>query len=136
MGPRIVDGVDTSVLVRYLVQDVPEQGEAAARLMDGDAQLAVGLVTLAETAFVLQHHYSVPRDEVVDALIELLQKRNLHVMAADKHIVIAMLGLCRGSGRVSFADALINAEAQTHKLARVYTFDRRFPAEGLVITQP
>ena len=41
-----------------------------------------------------------------------------------------------GSGRVSFADALINAEARTHKLARVYTFDRRFPAEGLVTAQP
>lgn len=76
-----MDGVDTSVLVRHLVQDIPEQGEAAVRLIDSDAQLAVGLVTLAEAAFVLHHYYRVPRDEVADALIELLQKRNLHVGA-------------------------------------------------------
>ena len=67
-----MDGVDTSVLVRYLVLDIHGQGAAAVRLIDGDTQLAVGLVTLAETAFVLHNHHRVPRDEVVDALIELI----------------------------------------------------------------
>jgi len=54
----------------------------------------------------------------------------------EKRIVIATFGLCRGSGRVSFADALPNAEAQPHKLARIVAFDRRFSAGGIATATP
>ena len=60
--------VDTNVLVRYLLQDAPEKGPAAARLLDGAEQLGVSLVTLAETAFVLSRVYGVPRAHGVEAL--------------------------------------------------------------------
>ena len=40
--------------------------------------------------------------------------------------------LCRPSGRVLFADALIWAEAVTNGL-NVYTFDRRFPNSGVAL---
>jgi predicted nucleic acid-binding protein len=41
--------------------------------------------------------------------------------------------LCRPSGRVNYADALINADARAHAVERLYTFDERFPSEGLMI---
>lgn len=131
-----MDGVDTNVLVRYFLQDDPEKGPAAARLVDGESDLGISLVGLAETAFVLSRIYDVPREEVVDGLVGLLRKRNVAVLGADKNLVASALLLCRPSGRVNYADALINADARAHAVERLYTFDERFPAEGLEIEQP
>ena len=131
-----MDAVDTNVLVRYFLQDDPEKGPAAARLIDGTHELGISLVTLAETAFVLSGNYGVPRDQVVDRLVELLRKRNISLLGVDKALVASALLLCRPSGRVNYADALINADARAHAVERLYTFDERFPSEGLALRQP
>lgn len=131
-----MDAVDTNVLVRYLLQDDPEKGPAAARLLDSTEDLGVSLVALAETAFVLSRVYGVPRDRVVDELVVLLRKRNVAVLGADKALVASALLSCRPSGRVNYADALINADAQAHAVETLYTFDERFPSEGLTLKRP
>jgi predicted nucleic-acid-binding protein len=100
----VVDAVDTNVLVRYLLQDDPEMGPAAARLMNGGLRLGVSLVVLTETVFVLSSNYGVPREEVVDSLVELLRKRNIEVLGAEKALVAGALMLCRPSGLVNYAD--------------------------------
>jgi predicted nucleic-acid-binding protein len=128
--------VDTSVLVRYFVQDHPARGRAAQHLIDTGEEICISLVALAETAFVLSRNYSVPREEVVDSLVTLLRKRNVQVLGMDKTLVAAALLMCRPSGRVSFADALINADARSHGVTTLYTFDEQFPEEGLAIWTP
>jgi predicted nucleic-acid-binding protein len=128
-----VDAVDTNVLVRYLLQDDPEMGQAAARLIDDGRGLGVSLVVLAETAFVLSSNYGAPREEVVDSLVGLLRKRNIEVIGAEKAVVASALLLCRPSGRINYADALINADARAHEVGKLYTFDERFPSEGLTL---
>jgi predicted nucleic-acid-binding protein len=125
--------VDTNVLVRYLLQDDPEMGQAAARLIDDGRGLGVSLVVLAETAFVLSSNYGAPREEVVDSLVGLLRKRNIEVIGAEKAVVASALLLCRPSGRINYADALINADARAHEVGKLYTFDERFPSEGLTL---
>jgi predicted nucleic-acid-binding protein len=100
----VVDAVDTNVLVRYLLQDDPEMGPAAARLMNGGLRLGVSLVVLTETVFVLSSNYGVPWEEVVDSLVELLRKRNIEVLGAEKALVASALMLCRPSGLVNYAD--------------------------------
>ena len=130
-----MDAVDANVLVRYLLQDDPEKGPAAARLLDGTEELGVSLVTLAETAFVLSRVYGVPRERVVDELVTLLRKRNIVVLGVDKALAASVLLLCRPSGRVNYADALINADARTHGAEALYTFDGR-ASEGLTLKEP
>ena len=131
-----LSAVDTSVLVRYFVQDHPVRGPAAQQLLDGEAAVSVSLVAVAETAFVLTRTYGVPREEVVDSLVGLLRKRNVQVLGIDKSVVAAALLMCRPSGRVSFADALINADARGNGVSTLYTFDAQFPDEGLLVRAP
>jgi predicted nucleic-acid-binding protein len=125
--------VETSVLVRYFVRDDPILSAIAVRLLDGEETLALGLVALAETAFVLTSYYKVPRADVVDQLVRLVHKSNVTIPATEKDLVVTALLGCRDSGRVSFADALIQVEAQRHGLTGVYTFDRRFPTVGVPV---
>jgi predicted nucleic acid-binding protein len=126
--------LDTSVIVRYLIQDDPNLGEQARRIIDECPSLIIPAVTIAETAFVLTSFYSMPRVAVVDALIALIQRHNVSVDQLDTDIVIQALMLCRPSVRVSFADAMLWASArQSGTGSVVYSFDRRFPSMGITL---
>lgn len=119
--------VDTSVLVRYIVDEPAEQGQLATVLIESDRSLAISTVALVETAFVLTRGYGIPRYAAVDALVALLGRQNVSVVELPKGDAIEALMLCRPSGRVSFADALMWATARSMPERRVVTFDQRFP---------
>jgi predicted nucleic acid-binding protein len=125
--------LDTSIIVRYFTNDPPELADKAAEIIDGDENLQVTDVVLVETAYVLTSVYNVTRSMVVDNLIAFLQKVNIAAFSLDKDRVIQALLLCRPSGRVSFADAMVWASARSSGINTVYSLDRRFPVEGLKI---
>ncbi|MBI2957591.1 MAG: PIN domain-containing protein, partial [Chloroflexi bacterium] len=87
--------------------------------------LAVTDVVLTETAYVLTSVYHVPRNVVVDHLIQFLQKENVSPHGLDKSFVLQAFLLCRPSGRVSFGDAMIWAAARSSGATVVYSFDER-----------
>lgn len=128
--------VDTSVIIRYLTADPPEMLDEARRIVDETDPLVLTDVVLAETAFVLLSFYRVPRQAIVNGLVDLLRKENIAVHGMDKDVVVRALLFCRDSGRVSFADAMVWAAARftegaTRSPVTVFTFDQRFPSEGL-----
>ncbi len=122
--------LDTSVVVRYLTFDPPEQGRVAQELIDSDTELHVPVVALAESAFILTRLYGWTRAECGDLLIGLLTRVNISTLEIPTWLACEALATCRLSGRVSFADALIWAAARAGP-AEVYTFDRRFPSAGI-----
>ncbi len=128
--------VDTSVVVRYLTGDVPELAERAAGLLDSPDPVTLHSIVLAEAAFVLEKVYELPRADVVDALVEFLQKKNLRLLDLPKEEAILALLVARPSRRVSYTDALLWALARSHGARRLYTFDARFPADGLEVIAP
>ena len=127
--------LDTSVVVRYLTGDPPEMAEQAAGIIDEVDDLQITDVALAETAYVLTSVYHVPRDVAIDHLVALLQKENISSYALDKGLALQALLLCRPSGRVSFADAMVWAAARSAGSRVVYSLDKRFPSNGLEVRQ-
>lgn len=125
--------LDTSVVVRYLTNDPPDMAARAARIIDSDAELLLTDGILGEVAYVLLKRYKVPRAVVVDNLIALVRKRNMTVWRIEKDVAIQALQLCRPSGRVSFADALLWAAAHSSGIISVYSFDERFPSGGITV---
>jgi predicted nucleic acid-binding protein len=131
--------VDTSVLIRYLVADRPEMVETAQDIVDHTEDLALTDIVLAETAFVLRSFYGLSREVIVERLTELVRKKNIRVHGLRKDTVVKALGMCRPSGRVSPADALLWAVAHEAGSRRapsvVYSFDRRFPTDGVDVRE-
>ncbi|MFP3975286.1 MAG: PIN domain-containing protein [Dehalococcoidia bacterium] len=125
--------LDTSVIVRYLTGDPPEPAEQAAKIIDRVEGLVVTDVVLTETAYVLTSVYQMPREVVVDHLIAFLQKENIFPFAMDKSLMLYALLLCRPSGRVSFADAMVWAAARSASNKVVYSLDKRFPTDGVEV---
>ena len=128
--------LDTSVIVRYITGDPPDMAEAAARLLDGGGALILSELALLETAHVLEKVYEVPRPALVDALVALVQKSNLRLTVLPKTRVVEALLLCRDSKRYSLTDVMLWAQARDMKVEPLYTFDGRFPSQGLAVVRP
>ena len=125
--------LDTSVIVRYLTGSPPETAAEAVRIIHQVDDLQITDIVLTETAYVLRSHYQVSRETAVDQLIGLVQRANISIYAMDKNFVLEGLRMCRPSGRVSIADAMIWAAARTDGASAIYTFDERFPGGGIAL---
>lgn len=75
-------GLDTNVVVRYLVQDDPDQSAMASALIDELTETDPGylsLVTVVELCWVLRRAYGVGADRCAELLGGLLDARELRV---------------------------------------------------------
>ena len=120
-------------MVRYITGDLEGLAQAAIDIVDGEQELWITDVVLAEASYVLSSVYQLSRALIVGQLIEFVQKQNIIVYAISKGLLIQALLMCRPSGRVSLADALIWAAARSSGSGVVYSFYQRFPDEGLEV---
>ncbi len=123
-------------MLRYLIEDNPPRTAWARTLIESDRRLWISILTLAEVGYVLTRVYRVARADAVDALIELLDRANVQVHEIETDLAIQALRFFRPSGRVNFAGALLRAVARTAAPARVWSFDVRFPPDGIELRQP
>lgn len=116
-------GLDTNVLVRYVMQDEPRQAARAAKLIDSLSAEEPGfvpLVALVELAWVLSGSYGLGRAQVAAALDALLRAKELVLERAD--IVAQALNRFSTAG-ADFADALIERSAVAAGCTATMTFD-------------
>lgn len=121
------------MVVRYLTGIPAQQAVVAGIMIDGSDLLMISGVAIAETAFVLTSVYRVPRQDTVDRLMEFVQKENIETYGLDKGYVLQGLLMCRPSGRVSISDAMIWAAARSGDGDLIYSFDERFPTNGIEV---
>ena len=118
-------GVDTNVLVRYIVQDDQRQAAQATKLMEAltaEEPGFVSLVSVVELVWVLGSAYELKRMQVAQALEALLRIKEVVVDRAD--IVIGATRRYK-STTADFADCLIQLTAQYAGCEKTMTFDKR-----------
>ena len=117
-------GIDTNVIVRYLVQDEPDQSAMASSVIDALTENDPGflsLVTVVELYWVLRRAYKVSSSRCTELINGLLDSRELRV---DQYsIVRAALTACRGGP--DFADAVIVELGRVAGCEHTVTFDQR-----------
>lgn len=119
-------GLDTNILVRYILQDDKTQLSQVNKLMerlDGpDGPGFVSLPTMLEVAWVLRSRYRMSTTQVSSAIDLLLSTESLLVQNEDE-LFAAMTALRKGIA--SFEDALISAMGHWAGCTSTYTFDRK-----------
>ena len=116
-------GLDTNVLVRYIMQDDAKQSAKATRLIEALSASEPGfvsLVSVVELVWVLSSCYDLTREQLVQALDALLRAKQLIVDQADQ-VVRALRAF--GAGSADFADCLIERTASSAGCDRTMTFD-------------
>ena len=119
-------GVDTNVLVRYIVADDEDQTRRAAAFLEGaisvDDPGFVSVVVLVELVWVLERTYRFSSDEIAGAIESVLRAEPLRIDRRAE--VVEALGVFQ-TKQGSFADALIATLAERAGCAHVVTFDRK-----------
>lgn len=117
-------GIDTNVLVRFLVADDKEQAARAADFMASLTTKEKGhlsVIVLVEAFWVLSRGYALPGDEIVRAFRALLSAPELEVAHPDA-VREALSGV---EGGFDFADALIARLHQEAGCSTTVTFDKK-----------
>ena len=118
-------GIDTNVLVRYLVQDDPEQAARATRFIvhgcSSDEPCLINRVVLCELVWVLEGAYRYGRGKVSEALEGILRTAQLKVEDHQE----AWTALRQYRAGSDFADALIAVVNQREGCEHTVTFDRK-----------
>ncbi len=129
-------GVDTSVLVRYLVATPPVQARKAAALVDGPEEIGLSPVALAECAHVLRTQYGVERGDILESLIALVQRENVRVLGLRTDVLLGVLVRARQLPGRPIPDALIVAASLAADALPLATFDRDQGRYGVVTREP
>jgi predicted nucleic-acid-binding protein len=118
-------GLDTNILVRYLIEDDVKQAALAEQLIDSlnahEGRGFISLVVLVELVWVLESRFDFDRADVRSIVQELLDSKDLLIESSDwvRHALRACI-----SKRVDFADCLIERIAHHHGASVTYTFDQ------------
>jgi len=119
-------GLDTNVLVRYIVRDDEVQSEAATRLIESrctpESPGFVSSIVLCELTWVLTRGYGYRRDMVGRVIRRMLSVQELRVENAE--LAWRAVRLFE-QGKADFADYLIGVSNRESKADVTYTFDRR-----------
>lgn len=119
-------GIDTNVLVRFLVRDDEVQYEKARRLIkreaDAEEEIFVSLLVLLETEWVLRSRYTLPKSEILKVISGLLDAKEVRI--EDEPAIEETLHIWRDSA-ADFADCLIGAHNRRSGCEATATFDAR-----------
>jgi len=116
-------GLDTNVLVRYVMQDDPLQSPRATLLIEAltaDEPGFVPVIALVELVWVLSGSYALGRSQVATVIDTLLRSKELVI---DRAALVAQALRRFRSGSADFADALIERIASAAGCSETMTFD-------------
>lgn len=122
-------GLDTNVIVRYLVQDDHEQSAVATELIEGFTETNPGylsLVTMVEVSWVLRRAYRVDAARCAELLEGLVEARELRI----GHDGVVRAALSAHQQGVEFADAVIVELGREAGCEHTVTLDRRAAGKG------
>jgi predicted nucleic-acid-binding protein len=117
-------GLDTNVLVRFLVKDDSVQTPVAVRLvrsLSAEGPGFISLVTVTELIWVLRVTYRYKRDEIMAVLEMLLQSQEIVVEQRD---LVADALQTFVAGNADFADHLIERSGYSAGCDHTFTFDK------------
>ncbi len=116
-------GLDTNVLVRYIMQDDAKQSPKATRLIESltvEQPGFVSLVALMELVWVLSSCYALTRAQLAQALESLLRTKEM-VIDQPNQVLMALRMFKQSSA--DFADCLIERSAWNAGCKKTMTFD-------------
>lgn len=115
--------LDTNLVIRFLLKDIPNQAEAVRKILASDEEeLVLTDVALAEIVWVLTSYYQLPKTDVVDKLLDLLTLDTIH---ANKQVLYKALFLYK-SLNIDFIDAYLAAFAEDGGIESIYSYDKDF----------
>lgn len=124
-------GIDTNVLVRYLVQDDEQQASAATRILERISDINpafINNIVMCETVWVLVRAYKYKKSLIAKTLEQILSTSGIEFENAEgarkalRHYT---------NGKADFSDYLIAEINKENGANTTYTFDKKAACNSL-----
>ena len=119
-------GLDTNILVRYVVRDSVAESDKVDRLfrreLESGSKGFINILVLVELAWVLARTYRYSRSDILSVVTSLLDSEWL--VFENENLVQEAVNIFR-STPVELADILINLLNREHGCRTTATFDRQ-----------
>ena len=124
-------GLDTNVLLRYLLQDDEVQGERASRAISQASvqrkTLFINVIVLCEAVWVLESVYGYRKPKLIEILDRLLETSGFEI---DQHDLVRRAVDDYRTHKADFADCLIGRSNEAHSCEHTLTFERPLKSLG------
>ncbi|OGQ08019.1 MAG: hypothetical protein A3G32_07660 [Deltaproteobacteria bacterium RIFCSPLOWO2_12_FULL_40_28] len=114
-------GLDTNLLVRYLVQDDQAQSRLATKHIEGGDLFFINLIVLCELSWVLQSCYGIERKRLCEVFEKILATKQFVVQ--NSHLAWNALHAYQSSP-ADFSDCLIGHINQAAECSMTLSFDK------------
>lgn len=121
MSLNLKGTLDTNILLRFILADVPAQHHKARLLIEQSKSWHVSLLTIAEIVFILEGK-GFTRIEVKQNIDVISSYQNLHFTRAVVH---PALELYVTHPALSFIDSCLVFEAEVEHAQPLWTFDKK-----------
>jgi predicted nucleic-acid-binding protein len=113
--------IDTNILVRHLTGEPPAMASAATEFLRSQRELYLTDLIVAETVYLLESFYEVPRTQVAETIRSLLGLPA--ILVVDKDVLLRAVEVYEVD-RLDFAEAYLVACAESTGVDCVASFDR------------
>ncbi|MFD3593540.1 PIN domain-containing protein [Nocardia sp. NPDC058640] len=137
--PLSPGSLDANIVLRLLLDDVPEQSEAVITLLeDAASPFVISDIAVVEVVFVLCRHYQFTRAEAAEAIETLMTVAEVEV---NERLFRRALPLFVECPKLSFEDCCLAALAELADAVPLWTFDKKLANQSesarlLVPSQP
>ncbi len=113
--------IDTNVIIRHLTGDPPDMAARATAFLAGADELLLSDLIVAETVYVLESFYEVPRARVAQLIRSVIGFPAMRIL--DPALLLRSLEIYEIHG-VDFAEAYLAASAEIAGIREIASFDR------------
>ena len=114
--------LDANCLLRWLLDDIPEQAEMVTVLVDSGESVAVADAALIETIFVLEKIKKISRETIEKAILAVFGKNSI---ICNRELFIEVLPIYTGHPKLSFVDCYLEVLARKTGTVPLLTFDKK-----------
>lgn len=126
---RLTAFLDTNVLIRHLTGDPPGAAARATAFLGTEQELLLSDVVFAETMYVLESFYEVPRARIAELMRAAVALPSIRTI--DPDVLLRAVAVYEVD-RLDFAEAYLVALAEVSGVLAVASFDRSIDRVGTV----
>ena len=120
--------LDTNVLLRLLLNDIPAQHQAALRLLETGNSFRVADTAFIEIVFILERNYQFNRLQITEAVEGL---SGLTALLCNRVLLENALAIFETHPSLSFEDCCLVSYARLDQSEPLWTFDKKLAAQAI-----
>ena len=118
--------LDTNCLLRWLLDDIPEQAAQISSLFDSGEEFTVADVALIEVVFVLEKLKKISRENIEKAIMAIIENDSI---VCNSELFTEVLPMYIKYPKLSFVDCYLEAMARKTGASPLLTFDQKLASQ-------